>query len=124
MAIYNEKPEKLSLSLSSSSNKVTLTLNTYHGTVSGVSWIFNDIDFRSKKGEPVEMGTAAQLKGKTIYFDGSSNNPSNGKIKVECIIKEENGNTLTYIFPDDFEGSPAFDTTDAHPANSFEVKFS
>jgi len=88
-----------------------------------LTWIFNDDDFEGEKGKFVTIGSASELKGKTVSFHDSSNNPDALKIKKEYIISEENGNTLTYTFPDDYTGENAFDEENKNPSNSFKVKF-
>jgi hypothetical protein len=123
MPIYREKKDKLSLKLSAENSKVTLTMNTYNGTESGLSWKFDNAYHNGKKGVAVELSTTSKLKGNTLKFNGSSNNPDKGKIKIEYVITEENGGSLVYIFPDDYTGDAAYDTAELDPSNAFQIKF-
>lgn len=122
MAIYKEQPSKLNHVLSDSDNPVKIKIDCFYGTVASVSFYHNGLK-SINCGETTVIGKASELKGVTIEFNGAANNPDGQAVKVSHTIFEENGNTTTYTFPNDYTGTPEFDPNDENPDYKFFVNF-
>jgi hypothetical protein len=119
---YTEKPGKLNLTVSNSSNPVIMTFDCYNGTLASVSFD-SGIKIKVHSGETEIIGSAKDLKGKRIEFTGLASNPGNESIKVTHIIIEDGGNKLVYTFPNDYSGAPAYKKEDVDPSYTFFVNF-
>jgi hypothetical protein len=120
MAVYIEKKEKLNLFLSDSDNEVKITVNCYYGAMAAVSF-YQDGLKTVRCGETKVIGKASELKGKSVEFNGKANNPGGNNVKVEHKIHEVSENSIIYIFPDDYTGSPDYDPNDENPNYKFFV---
>ena len=122
MAIFTEKSDKLNLSVSGTDNLVKITVNCFNGTLNKLSFYWKKSRLVSC-GQTIEIDTAKELKNKKIEFTGLASNPGADNIKIEHLIFEENGNTIRYIFPDEYTGTPAFDNNESTPTYTFIVNF-
>lgn len=120
--IYTENEDKNILTVSFKDNLVSITIDCQYGTLASVSF-FHKMLKTVRCGESELIGTAKELKGKTIEFNGSAGNPTDGQIKIIHTIYEENGNELIYTLPDDYSGTPAFIGTKSQISYTFCVKF-
>jgi len=118
MSIYKEQKNKLNLDLSDSEKKVKIKIDCYNGTIGSVSFYHNNPK-TLKCGQTRVIGKAKDLKNKNIEFNGAANNPDGEDIKIVHTIFEENGETITYSFPENFSGNPDFDPNDEHPDYKF-----
>ena len=123
MAIYREKENKLSLPINDGAGNISVTVNTFLASRGSLSWFFKGELCTAEKDQPTIIGSANQLKNKSIKFDGKSNNPSGSSVKMEYIFSTDNGELLKYTFPDDYTGTPVFQETDGQPAIKFTVTF-
>lgn len=122
MAIYKEKKEKLNLNVSNSNNEVKISVDCYNGTTTQVSIDTGSLVIAGCS-ETKVIEKASFLKGKTLEFSCAANNPDSNQIKVIHKIFEAGGNEITYIFPDDYTGEPAYDKNDDNPSYTFYVNF-
>ncbi|OFX28206.1 MAG: hypothetical protein A2X08_10515 [Bacteroidetes bacterium GWA2_32_17] len=122
MSVYKEKKEKNILTISNLNNPIKLKVDCQYGTISEVTFNHNELKTVGC-GENKIVGSASELKGKTINFNGASGNPSGGQIKIIHTIYEEGGNELIYIFPDNYSGNPYFDENDQEPSYKFYINF-
>lgn len=121
--LYTEKEGKNTITISGTDNLIKLRVDCQYGTLASVSFYsLKLVMVGCGKAETVRL--ARDLKGKTIEFNGSAGNPDGGQLKIIHTIYEENGNKLTYIFPDDYTGTPDFNATDKQLSYVFCVKFS
>ena len=119
MPLYKEKDDKLTFHLSDSGS-VKIKVDCFNGTIVKVRFHFND--FKSAEcGQTVEIGPSTGLKDKSIKIKVSAQNPDKGKIKVQHTIFDDAGNTISYIFPDDFTGMPAYENPPLNLDYEFKV---
>ena len=111
---YVEKESRLNLDVTNSDNEIKFQIDCFNGTQANVS-LFNGDEKELLCGEAKSIGKASALKGKTVFVIGAADNPDGEAIKIVHKIFETNGNSLTYIFPDDYTGTPQFDKKDDHP---------
>lgn len=122
MPIYEEIEDKLKLNVSDTNQSVKISVDSYHGTVASVSFD-NGIIKTVHAGETTEVGKASELKGKSIEFSCSANNPDGDQIKITHTIFENEGNAIIYSFPDDYTGTNNYDNSDENPSYAFLVTF-
>ncbi len=121
MSEYIEQSDKYTFP-TSSHRKVNFSVDCHHGTIAEVSF-FNDELKTVGCGEQITIGNGDELKDQIIEFNGASGNPDDSLIKVTHIIEEEDGDSMSYTFPDDFTGTPDFDDDDDEPSYTFYVHF-
>jgi hypothetical protein len=122
MAIYVETKSKLNFNVSNSANLVKIKVDCYNGTVASVNGNHPNSD-AIHCGEVQELGVASDIGDGTIRFNCAANNPGGEAIKIKHTIYEEGGESLTYIFPDDYTGTPDFDENDEHVDYKFYINF-
>ncbi len=122
MSVYDEKMDKFSFITSNSGKPVKLKVETHYGTLVSVA-LKKESTITVHEDEEKEIGNNGDLKGKTMIFAGVSGNPDNGQIKIIHTISQQDGNTISYTFPDDYTGSPNFNNSDKQPSYFFYVKF-
>ncbi len=122
MPIYEENENKLNLDVSDSEQLVKITIDSYHGTVASVSFDHGTIK-TVNGGETLEIGKASELKGSSLEFTGSANNPDGNDIKIRHTIFEFEDQPLIYTFPDDYTGTNNYDSSDENPTYVFLVNF-
>jgi hypothetical protein len=122
MPVYKELERRNILEISGSNSPVYFKVDCQYGTITEVTF-----DYKGLRtvgcGEEVLIGTAAELKGIKITFNGSSGNPGGGRIKIIHTFYEKDGKKLIYIFPNDFTGKPVFNENDKEPSYKFYVIF-
>lgn len=120
--IYREKGDKLTLFLSQNENAVKIKIKCFNCTFGKLRFHFNDfigVDF----GETKVIGKSNLLKDKTIKFKAVAQNMDENNIKIIHTIYEENGNSLSYTFPDDYTGTPQYNNSSQIIDYEFTVKF-
>jgi len=122
MPIYEENADKLNLAVSDSEQSVKITIDSYHGTVASVSFDNGTIK-TVNNGETLEVGKASELKGRSLEFSGSANNPDGDEIKITHTIFEVEDQPLTYTFPEDYTGTNSHDSSDENPTYVFVINF-
>ena len=122
MPIYEENEDKLNLDVSDSEQSVKITVDTYHGTVASVSFDNGTIK-TVNGGETLEIGKASELKGRSLEFSGSANNPDGDEIKITHIVFEDDNQPIIYTFPEDYTGTNNYDSSDENPTYVFLVNF-
>ena len=65
-------------------------------------------------GEKKSIGNSS-LKGKRVRLISVTEDRTNQGITVAFTVTQKDGESLTYVFPDDFTGEPEFDTEDDMP---------
>ncbi|RPJ74609.1 MAG: hypothetical protein EHM20_10330, partial [Alphaproteobacteria bacterium] len=104
MATYKEHKENLNLILSDSDKPVKIKITCYYGTTVKLTTSVTDYEIL-QCGDLQVLGSAEELKGKNIRFDGICKNPSGQSIKIKHNIYEVGGDEVTYIFPEEFTGT-------------------
>ena len=104
--MFTEKKDKLNLNVSNSNNEIKISVDCFNGTIAEVSVDPGNLIIVGC-GEKKVIGIASALKGQTLEFNGSANNPNNNPIKVSHKIFEVGGNEITYTFTDDNTNSTA-----------------
>jgi hypothetical protein len=122
MPIYKEKKEKLTLEIISNERPVNIRVACYYGTTSEISYYLNDLK-EVPIGEEVKLGTGSELKGKRLLFTSAASNKDGLEIKLDFTLTQEGTEPLTYTFPEDYTGTPDFNTEDQEPTHQFHVKF-
>jgi len=122
MCIYKEKPDKLNLNVTNSNQEVKIKLDCYFGTVASVSFYHNGLK-TINCGEEETIDEATNIKGSQDEFNGKANNPNNQQIRVVHTIYEVGGDSIEYIFPDDYTGNPPYDPNDKNPDYKFFVNY-
>lgn len=123
MPVFREKPDKLNLNLSTSSNKVRIKVDCYFGTQVSVSFYHGSVVTLSCR-ENKEIDISNSLKGQAVVFNGSANNPDGGQVKIVHKIWEENGNSIEYTISEDYSGETPWDPANNNPSYEFQVNFS
>lgn len=121
MPIYKELEIRNILQISGSGNPVLFKVDCQYGTIAEVTFDYNGLKTVGC-GEELIIGSASELKGLKITFNGSSGNPEGKRIKIIHTFYEKGGNTLIYAFPDDYTGVPPFDENDSEPSYKFYLK--
>lgn len=122
MAIYVENKDRNILVITVDGGDVEFKIDCQYGTYASVSFFYKGLKTVGC-GQNVIIGNTSELKGKNITFNGASGNPDGGKIRIIHTCYEIGGNTLTYIFPDDYTGIPPYDENDKEPSYKFFIKF-
>jgi len=123
MPIYKEKEDKISLELTSESNKVFITVDCYSGTLISLSFDVGTIK-TIHCGDTEEIGDAEDLKNKSpIKFVGSASNPEDDNIEVKVTFFDDDDNSVSYTFPDEYTGLPEYENSDKNPTYQFTVIF-
>ena len=121
MPVYIEKKDKLKLKVSNTDKQIKIKVECYNGTIVTVKF-FDNIFKNVYCGETRVIGTAAELKGKTLIFTGIAKNPNGEIVKIKHTIFEVGGNKVTYTFPDGYTGEPDFNSADPLPDYHFFLK--
>ncbi len=121
MPVYKEQEDKLTFNLADTDEEVTITLTDYQGTRVSVSYGFPPKRVNNDSPNGV-VGTYATLKGKTITFTGSANNPLENNNRVKHTI-QRGTQVLDYTFSDDYTGAPDYEDTSGNISYQFKVKF-
>lgn len=121
MSEYNEQDRKLTFSTSSNRN-INLSVDCQLGTIAEVSFYTDELKTVGC-GDTVKIGNSDELKNKRIEFNGASGNPESNPVKVIHTIEEEEGEKISYTFPDDYTGTPEFNEDDQEPSYVFYVHF-
>lgn len=126
MSAYSENQNTNKLRLSSNgSNEVKVEMNCYHGTTAGLSFISPKHSPYIEKGETAVIDTVESLKAKgMIAFICDADNYSGAAGSLEFIISEVGGNSITYRFPSDYDGTPDVAKDEDSPFLTFYCKFS
>ncbi|MCF7911504.1 MAG: hypothetical protein K9M99_03170 [Candidatus Cloacimonetes bacterium] len=116
------KERPLKLELSGFDNSVEIDIFCYNKIDVGIVYGDESISIGCREENPI--GNSKELKGTTITFCCTVNNPFEREIKVKHIIREKGGNTKTYTFPGDYDGTPQFENDNGKTCYyEFQVKF-
>ncbi|MEO8066478.1 MAG: hypothetical protein ABI599_02170 [Flavobacteriales bacterium] len=120
--LYKEKDDKLCLDVPATDKTVTLEVTCFNATTAKVSYYYSGLKV-ANCGDAVDVGIANTLKGAKRAYNGNGSNPLGGKFKVKHVFTSPNGKKLTYVFPDDYTGTPAYNADDELPDYRFIVNF-
>lgn len=97
---------------------IDFEITTFNGTEVSVSFGFPPKTVNSEN-RTTQLTAGA---GATVIFTGSMNNPMGNNNKVKHTLTQ-GGETLEYVFPDDYEGDEPYTAGSGNTDYRFKVKF-
>ena len=101
-------------------------MDCYNGTTGVLSFISSNTSHSIKCGATAVIDTVEALKNKKhriISFSWDAENYDGKAAKASFKIWEQGGNSITYTFPDDYEGSPDVPENEDSPFLTFYCTF-
>jgi len=119
MPIYKERDDKLSFQVPDT-GEIKIKIDCYDGTIVRGSFHFNDFK-HVNCGQTVVIGSAQGLKGKAIKVKGAAQNPDRNPVKIQHTIFDDQGNSVSYTFPDNYSGTPEYTSPPANVDYEFKI---
>jgi hypothetical protein len=119
MGLYKEIKTKLNFNVLNE-NDIELTVTSFPGV--RVATTANSNGVQVWNNETLSIGNS-NLKGTLVRLISITEDRTEGGIQVTLSIKQKEGENLSYIFPDDFTGSPDFDENDQMPTFYTYINF-
>lgn len=119
MGLYKESKTKLNFTVLNE-NDIELTVTSSPGV--RVSTTVNSNNVKVWNDETKEIGNS-NLKGKLVRFISVTEDRTGAGIKITLLVKQKDGESLTYNFPNDFTGTPDYDENDEMPTFYTYINF-
>lgn len=119
MGLYKESKTKLNFTILNE-NDIELTVTSSAGVRASTSVNSNNVLVWNN--ETKVIGNT-NLKGKLVRFITVTEDRTGGSIEVTLLVKQKDGESLRYIFPDDFTGSPDYDENEEMPTFYIYINF-
>ncbi|MDX2360754.1 MAG: hypothetical protein QNK23_08100 [Crocinitomicaceae bacterium] len=122
MSIYKDGKDKLEFTLKGS-GKVYMSVDALNQSRTCVTCNSNNAQVFN--GDPKkEIGNSNSINGKLVRFTGAGEKRTNDNVKFVHTISQDGGDSIEYVFPQDYTGEVAFEESDEMPSYMFYIKFS
>lgn len=119
MGLYKESKTKLNFTVLNE-NDIELTVTSSPGV--RVSTTVNSNNVQLWNDESKVIGNS-NLQGKQVRCISVTEDRTGAGIVVTVLVKQKDGESLSYIFPDDYTGTPDFDENDEMPTFYTYINF-